>query len=110
MKTPSHNSRYSAEALALLSSSIRERRIARKISTTELAKRAGISRTLLYRIERGDPGCSIGAVFEVASIAGVVLFEADSSKLTGLLARSSEKLALMPKAIREPRTAVKDAF
>ncbi|MGH9564081.1 MAG: hypothetical protein ACRD3S_21725, partial [Terracidiphilus sp.] len=75
-----------------------------------LAYRAGISRGLLHRIERGDPSCGIGVVFEVAAIAGVQLFEEDLDRLAGRLARSNEKLELLPKSVRAPRKAVKDDF
>ncbi len=68
-------SRYSHDALALLGQLIREGRLAKSPTTAELATRAGISRALLQRIERGDPGCAIGAVFEAAAICGVALFE-----------------------------------
>lgn len=38
-----------------------------------LSKRAGISRRTLQKIERGDPKCEIGLVFEVANLVGVNL-------------------------------------
>lgn len=60
------------EGLALLGQLIRAGRIERKITAQELATRAGISRALLYRVEHGDPQCSIGAVFEAATIVGVL--------------------------------------
>jgi hypothetical protein len=69
-----------------------------------------ISRSLLQRIERGDPGCSIGAVFEVAAICGVPLFESDARLLTQQLGRQQEKMALMPKAIRHGKQVVNDDF
>jgi transcriptional regulator with XRE-family HTH domain len=103
-------SRYARDALILLGQLIREGRIARRMTTAELASRAGISRALLYRIERGDPTCRIGAVFEAAAIAGVVLFEEERDAVLGRLDRSEEKLALMPKSVRSPKKAVKDAF
>lgn len=103
-------SQYSRDALSLLGSLIREARLASRLTTTELATRAGISRGLLQRIERGDPGCSIGAVFEVASIVGVPLFEVDERLLCARLARQSDKIALLPKSVRAPRKAVKDDF
>jgi transcriptional regulator with XRE-family HTH domain len=103
-------SRYAKEAITLLGKSIKEGRISRKYTAVDLADRAGISRALLYRIEQGDPTCSIGAVFESASIVGVPLFEEDRANLSERLKRSTEKLALMPKAVRQPRKAVKDAF
>ncbi len=50
---------------------IKTTRIERKITTAKLAERADISRGLLYRIENGDPSCSVDIVFEVASILGI---------------------------------------
>lgn len=93
-------SQYSLDALLLLGQLVREARLARALTTTDLAARAGISRSLLQRIERGDPGCSIGAVFEVAAICGVPLFESDARLLSQQLGRQMEKMALLPKAIR----------
>lgn len=63
-------SRYSRDATALLGGLIREARKERRLTAQELADRAGISRGLLQRIEKGDLKCEIGAVFEVASIVG----------------------------------------
>jgi hypothetical protein len=65
---------------------------------------------LLLRIERGDPGCSIGAVFEVAAICGVHLFEQDQRQLAAHLALHREKMALLPKAVRGRAQGVKDDF
>ncbi len=93
-------SQQSQDALQLLGQLIREGRIARALTTTDLASSAGISRALLQRIERGDPGCSVGAVFEVAVLCGVPLFEPNSRLLATTLARHSEKMALLPKAVR----------
>ena len=56
------------EALTLLADAIKVARREKGMRTQELAERAGISRGLLQRIEQGDAGCSIGAVFEVATI------------------------------------------
>lgn len=103
-------SQYSRDALALLGQLIREGRIARHMTAVELATRAGISRALLQRIEKGDPGCAIGAVFETAAICGVPLFEPEERGLAMRLARHGEKLALLPKAVRAARTGAKDDF
>lgn len=103
-------SRYSLEALALLGAALRVERIQRKIATRELAERAGISRDLLHRIEKGDPRCEIGVVFELAAILQVPLFE---PALEGLQARRRElqaRLTLLPRAIHGPRDEVKDDF
>jgi ribosome-binding protein aMBF1 (putative translation factor) len=103
-------SQYSRDALMLLGQLIREGRLARALTTTDLAARAAISRALLQRIERGDPGCSIGAAFETAAICGVPLFEPDERSLAAHLARHGEKLALLPRSVRTSKKEVKDDF
>ncbi len=80
------------------------------MTAADLAVRAAISRSLLQRIERGDPGCSIGAVFEVAAICGVPLFEADQCVMALQVDRQHEKMALLPKAVRVRQKEVKDDF
>ena len=103
-------SRYSRDAVSLLGALIREARNERRITAQELADRAGISRGLLQRIEKGNPKCEIGAVFEVAAIVGVKLFDADESTLTNSLRQTREKLALLPKSVRKKPKAVHDDF
>jgi transcriptional regulator with XRE-family HTH domain len=103
-------SRYSLEAIALLGQLIRAGRIERKITVTEIASRMGVSRALIQRIEKGDPGSSIGAVFEAAAIAGVPLFDADKVGLADHRAAIGERLRLLPKTARKPRRAIKDDF
>jgi transcriptional regulator with XRE-family HTH domain len=103
-------SRYSRDASALLGALIREARHERKLTAQELADRAGISRGLLRRIEKGNLKCEIGAVFEVATIVGVKLFDADESTLTKYLRQTKEKLALLPKSVRNKSKAVHDDF
>jgi transcriptional regulator with XRE-family HTH domain len=103
-------SRYSLEAVSLLGQMIRAGRIDRKITGEELANRMGISRSLLQRIEKGDPGCSIGAVFEAAAIAGVPLFETDREGLSAHRAITGEMLRLLPKMARRPKRTVNDDF
>lgn len=105
-------SRYTKEALTLLAGLIRAARIERKLSTQSVAERVGISRSMLQRIEKGDPKCEIGAVFEVASIVGVHLFNADltSSKLANNIKRNEEKLTLLPQRARKPKKVVDDDF
>ncbi|RLA50910.1 MAG: transcriptional regulator [Gammaproteobacteria bacterium] len=103
-------SRYSRDATALLGGLIREGRIERKLSAQELADRAGISRGLLQRIEKGDLKCEIGAVFEVATIVGVKLFEADETTLSKHLSQTRDKLALLPKSVRKQSRTVHDDF
>jgi len=94
-------SRYSADAVQLMSSLIRVARKERKLTTQDIADRAGISRGLVQRIEKGDMKCSIGAVFEVAAILGLRLFDADETSLSKHIKQNEDKLALMPKSIRK---------
>lgn len=103
-------SRYTREALTLLGQMIRMGRIERKITAQELAERAGISRTLLQRIERGDPGCTIGAVFEAAGIAGVTLFTPERGGLTLDIAEAEARLTLLPKSARRAKLVINDDF
>ncbi len=103
-------SQYSLDALVLLGQLVRESRNAKAMTTTDLASRAGISRALLQRIERGDPRCSIGVVFEVATICGVSLFEQEKRQLSYELTRHGEIMALLPKAVRSGFVGVKDDF
>ncbi|MCF6266682.1 MAG: helix-turn-helix domain-containing protein [Desulfuromusa sp.] len=103
-------SRYSRTAAALLGVLIREARTEKKLTAQELAERAGISRGLLQRIEKGNLKCEIGAVFEVAAIVGIKLFDADERRLTKYQRETEDKLTLLPKSVRKPTKAVHDDF
>lgn len=103
-------SRYAREAASLLGSTIRMSRIERKMTIAGVAERAGVSPGLVHRIEMGDMGCSIGATFEVAAIVGVRLFDAELDALQLRLARTRDRLALLPKAARQPTMVLHDNF
>ena len=103
-------SRYSRDASALLGGLIRTARIERKLTVQKVADRAGISRGLLQRIEKGDLKCEIGAVFEVATLVGVKLFDADESTLKKHLRWTEDKLMLLPKSVRKKTRDVRDDF
>lgn len=103
-------SRYSRDATALLAGLIRAARKERQLTTQEVADRAGISRGLLQRIEKGDLKCEIGVVFEVATIVGVKLFEADERALSKHLRQTKDKLALLPKSVRRKSKTIRDDF
>lgn len=111
MKRARAYSRYSRQAAALLGELIRKARLEQRLPESALAERAGISRSLLQRIEKGDMGVSIGAAFEAATIVGVTLFEDEPSRLTLASEQTSAMLRLLPKAARSPSTkSVKDDF
>jgi transcriptional regulator with XRE-family HTH domain len=103
-------SKYTQEALSLLAGLIRAARLENKMSAQEVADRAGISRSMLVRIEKADPKCEIGATFEVAKIVGVSLFEIEPSRLAMQLEQVNEKLSLLPKSARKTKKVVKDDF
>jgi transcriptional regulator with XRE-family HTH domain len=102
-------SKISRYAVTLLGRQIQLNRKERQMTAQQLAERASISRGLVQRIEKGDPGCQIGAVFEAAAIVGVKLFEAESAALGGKIKDVNERLALLPKHTHPPKKT-DDAF
>lgn len=102
--------RYSRKAVALMGEMVHLYRKERKLSARDLADRAGISRTTLQKIEKGDMRCEIGLVFEVAALVGIRLFNADASSLDALEERIRDKIALLPKSVRVPKGIVDDDF
>ena len=109
-KTQRPLSPYAADAVVLLGQLIRKARIERKLKAVDVTDRAGISRGLLRRIETGDPGCTIGAIFEVATIVGVRLFDIDQTALSKAVETNREIMALLPKSVRNPRIEANDDF
>jgi len=103
-------SRITRHAAALLSKQIRIARKERKMTAQELADRAGISRGLLQRIEKGNLKCQIGAVFEVATLVGIRLFDTDELSLTTRIRQADDKIALLPKHIHPDKKVVDDDF
>ena len=104
------HSRYAKDAAVLLGQLIRMARIDRKMTAEELADRAGLSRGLLRRVENGDLGCTIGAVFEAAAVVGVRLFDTDQAALTSAVASNTAVMTLLPKAIRASQVGLDDNF
>lgn len=58
-------------ALAKLGADIKHARMRRRITTTLMAERAFITRTTLQKVERGDPGVSLGIYATVLFILGL---------------------------------------
>ena len=94
----------------MLSKQIKLGRKQRKWTEHELAERAGISRGTLQKIEKGSMTCAIGLVFELAMLVGVKLFDTEKVSLAMHLDMTSDKIALLPKAVRTGRKAVDDDF
>ena len=57
--------------LRKLGRDIRDARLRRRIPTTIMAERASISRTTLNKVEKGDPGVSLGIYATVLFVLGL---------------------------------------
>jgi transcriptional regulator with XRE-family HTH domain len=57
--------------LDIFGENIKLARKRRKLTTMQVAERANIGRNTLYLIEKGSPGVSIGAVFNVLRALGL---------------------------------------
>lgn len=108
--TPRTYSQYAQDAALLLGEQIKLARKRRKWSEHALAERAGISRATLQKIERGDMGCAIGLVFEVAALVGVSLFEQDLQMLSKSIGHVRDKIALLPRRIKAKTRVINDDF
>ena len=54
-----------------LGENIKLARLRRRLSTIQIAERAGISRATLWQIERGIPSVAMGAYFQVLFVLGL---------------------------------------
>ena len=57
--------------LKIVGENIKLARKRRKLPTNQVAERADISRNTLYLLEKGHPGVSIGALFNVMRVLGL---------------------------------------
>jgi DNA-binding XRE family transcriptional regulator len=71
-----HTSFEVSDALRTIGNNIRTARTRRKMQKEELAQRCGITRKTLYSIEKGEPGSSMGNLFTVLWVLGLL----DSAK------------------------------
>lgn len=101
---------YAREGVTLMGELIKLGRKQRQWTEKNLAERAGISRATLQKIENGEMSCSVGSVFEVAALVGVVLFESDSMPLPKHIEHERNKVALLPQRIKSKKKIVRDDF
>jgi len=59
------------EILEIFGENIKLARKRRNLTTIQVAERADISRNTLYLVEKGHPGVSVGAVFNVLRVLGL---------------------------------------
>ena len=96
-------------ALAKLGADIRSARLRRRIPTTVMAQRAFITRMTLQKVERGDPGVSLGIYAVVLFVLGL------TPRLAELADVRADELGLqleeeqLPKRIRRPGKAAGSA-
>lgn len=62
--------KYNKE-LEQMGGNIKLARKRRKLTTIQVAERAGIARSTLYLIEKGDPGVTLGGYFNVLRVLGL---------------------------------------
>ena len=82
--------------LERLGENIKLARKRRNLTTMQVAERAGIDRTTLYQVEKGNPSVSLGAYFNVLRVLGL---QDDFLKLAAddELGRKLQDLKLMGK-------------
>jgi transcriptional regulator with XRE-family HTH domain len=59
------------QLLATVGENIKLARKRRKFTTIQVSERAGIDRSTLYQIEKGNPSVSLGAYFNVFRVLGL---------------------------------------
>ncbi len=79
--------------LSQLGERLRLARMRRNLSNLVVAQRAGISRTSVYKVEKGDPGATLGTYLRVLAVLGL---ESDFNALAAddTLGRKLQDLAL----------------
>jgi transcriptional regulator with XRE-family HTH domain len=108
MAKPRHYSPLALEAAKLLGAGVRLGRRERRWTVAELAERVGVSETTMLKIEHGDPGVGLGIALEAATLTGVPLFDEDRSRRGLEAARVEDRLALLPRRVRQPLEADDD--
>jgi transcriptional regulator with XRE-family HTH domain len=93
-------SRPAQGAITVLGLRIAIARRERRWTSAELAHRVHISLDTLRKIERGEPTVMIGSYFEVATLLGVELWEADADAVERYKHRFRDRLSLLPARVR----------
>lgn len=83
--------------LRTLGSDLREARIRRRIPMQDFAERMGVDRKTVMRLERGEPGVSIG------TLAAALLILGEEKRLAALLDPGSDDVGLLIDRAHRPR-------
>jgi DNA-binding XRE family transcriptional regulator len=102
MAKPRTFSPMTTEAARLLGTRIQVARRERRWTLQSLAERVGVSRETMHKVERGDLTISLGTAFEAAAVLGVALFDEDRSRRSLEAGRLADRLAVLPKQVRQP--------
>jgi transcriptional regulator with XRE-family HTH domain len=95
-------------SLYKLGNDIRDARKRRRIPTQIMAERCGITRTTLLKLEKGDPGVSIGAFVTALFVLGLL------DRISELADARNDQVGLdldderLPKRIHTPRRKRED--
>jgi transcriptional regulator with XRE-family HTH domain len=89
-----------SRALKKLGEDLKKARKRRRITTKLAAERAGISRTTLTKIEKGDAGASIGAYAKVLFILGLISHLGDMADSTSDKLGAYLETEHLPKRVR----------
>lgn len=90
------------ESLARFGAGLRELRLRRRMPLSYVAERTRISRSTIYRMERGDPGVAFGLYAEVLKSYGIL------DRLESLTDPRLDRIGLalesgrLPQRIRQP--------
>ncbi|MBA2328387.1 MAG: helix-turn-helix transcriptional regulator [Flavisolibacter sp.] len=92
--------------LLIMGENIKLARLRRKLGTSQVAERAGIGRSTLWKIEQGSPQVALGAYFQVLFVLGL---EKDFLKLADddEYGRKIQDLGLITKQ-RAPKKKLKN--
>ena len=99
-----------AEQLRVLGERINRLRIARRITQLEASLRAGVSRPTARKIERGDPGRTLGQVMRyLGAIApGVTLLEMIEGRDPAILALEAQERRVRSRRLTDAEMAKVD--
>lgn len=93
--------------LASLGERLRVARLRRRYSAESVAKRAGVARGTLYRVEEGDPGVSIATYASVLRVLGLQ-GDLDLVARDDVLGRKLQDLKLPTRKTAPRRTSASD--
>jgi len=84
-------------AMRRLGGDLRDARLRRRIPAAIMAQRAGISRTTLLKVEKGDPGVAAGTYAAVLFVLGML------DRLSGLASSKTDEVGLALEGERLPK-------